>query len=395
MGLALATTVLVSRALGPAGRGYFAVAVATGALGVQFGTLGLHTANAYFVAKQPNSLSALAGNSLAVSACLGGFIMLALWVLFYFSPNLLTIHGPLLWLALAWIPCGLAYTLTQNLLLGIQDVRGYNLAEIGTKAFPLLLIAIMVLAGRTSVAELFSSTFLAMALGVFWVLLRLGRQSLSRATISLDIFTGCLRYALKAYMAATFCFLVLRADLFMVQHMLGAEQAGYYSVASTMADYASMLAVVIGSILFPRLAAIADVKEKLALTWKATTVTTLILFPFLSLACVLASPAVRILFGPAFLPASLAFILLMPGMLFLGIHMVCVQFLNSIGYPKIVVVIWGLCSFLNIILNLWAIPTFGIAGASVVSSISYFFAFAGILWVIYRTGRIATRNSVA
>ena len=77
----------------------------------------------------------------------------------------------------------------------------------------------------------------------------------------------------------------------------------------------------------------------------------------------------------------------MPGMLFLGIHMVAVQLLNSIGYPKSVVIIWGLFSLFNVMVNLWAIPHYGIAGASVVSSISYFLAFAFVMWVIYRTSR--------
>ena len=40
MGIALVTTVVVARLLGPQGRGYYAVAAAIGALGVQFGTLG-------------------------------------------------------------------------------------------------------------------------------------------------------------------------------------------------------------------------------------------------------------------------------------------------------------------------------------------------------------------
>ncbi len=74
-------------------------------------------------------------------------------------------------------------------------------------------------------------------------------------------------------------------------------------------------------------------------------------------------------------------------MLFLGIHAVSVQFLNSIGYPIIVVVIWGVGSLFNIVVNLWAIPRYGIAGASVVSSISYFLVFLFVLGVIYREGR--------
>ncbi|PYX67132.1 MAG: hypothetical protein DMG74_01335 [Acidobacteria bacterium] len=339
MGIALVTTVVVARLLGPQGRGYYAVAAAIGALGVQFGTLGLHTSNAYLVAKQPQSLAFLTGNALVVSFGFGGLIALLLAVVFAVFPHVLGIRGAILLLALLWIPFGLAYTLLQNLMLGVQDIRGYNLAEISTKVLPLVLIGFFVLLRHVGVAKFFFTTVVALVVTCLWVMRRLQQRFSGRPQVSAAVFRDSIRYAVKAYLAASFCFLVLRADLLMVQHMLGPEQAGYYSIASTMADYASVLATVIGTILFPKL------------------------------------------------PASLSFVLLMPGMLFLGIHMVAVQLLNSIGYPKSVVIIWGLCSLFNVMVNLWAIPHYGIAGASVVSSISYFLAFAFVMWVIYRTSR--------
>ena len=387
MGIALVTTVVVARLLGPQGRGYYAVAAAIGALGVQFGTLGLHTSNAYLVAKQPQSLAFLTGNALVVSFGFGGLIALLLAVVFAVFPHVLGIRGAILLLALLWIPFGLAYTLLQNLMLGVQDIRGYNLAEISTKVLPLVLIGFFVLLRHVGVAKFFFTTVVALVVTCLWVMRRLQQRVSGRPQVSAAVFRDSIRYAVKAYLAASFCFLVLRADLLMVQHMLGPEQAGYYSIASTMADYASVLATVIGTILFPKLSVLTDLGEKLDLTKKATAGTTLILLPFLVMASLLARPAVRLLFGSAFLPASLSFVLLMPGMLFLGIHMVAVQLLNSIGYPKSVVIIWGLCSLFNVMVNLWAIPHYGIAGASVVSSISYFLAFAFVMWVIYRTSR--------
>jgi stage V sporulation protein B len=135
------------------------------------------------------------------------------------------------------------------------------------------------------------------------------------------------------------------------------------------------------------LSALTDIGAKLRLMRRAAWVTTGVLTPLLIVSALFARPAVRLLFGAAFLPAASAFILLAPGMLFLSIHSVTVQFLNSIGYPRIVVVIWGLCSFLNIAVNLWAIPRFGISGASVVSSVCYFLAFFFVLQVIRQTAR--------
>ncbi len=386
IGIGLVATVIVARLLGPEGRGLYAVAAATGALGVQFGNLGLHTANVYLVARDPDTLAPLVGNSLAVSFGFGGLISLMLAVVVLQFPNLISLHGAMLFLVLIWIPFGLAYLLMQNLMLGAHDVRGYNLLEVASKVLPLVLIASLIFSKRGGVVSFFGASEVALVVGCVWAWGRLRVRFAGASTVSLQLFRGSIRYAVKAYLAALFAFLVLRADLFMVQHMLGVEQAGYYSVAASMADYVSVLAVVIGTILFPKLSAMTEIDAKLRLTEKAAWGTAGILFPLLAIAALVARPIVHLMFGAAFLPAALAFVFLMPGMLFLGVNCVAVQFLNSIGYPRSVVVIWGLCSVFNICVNLWVIPHHGIVGASVVSSVSYFLAFFFILGIIRRTG---------
>jgi O-antigen/teichoic acid export membrane protein len=154
-----------------------------------------------------------------------------------------------------------------------------------------------------------------------------------------------------------------------------------------MADVVSLLAVVVGTILLPKLSALSDLHAKLWLTRKAVWGITVSLLPLLLGASLLAGPAIRILFGETFLPAKMAFVLLMPGMLFLGVQAVAIQFLNSVGCPAGVVWIWGLCTVFNIGVNLWAIPHYGISGASLVSSASYFLAFSLVLWTIWRIAR--------
>jgi len=387
MGVGLLSVVVMARILGPEGRGLYAVAATVGALGVQFGTLGLHTSNAYFAASKPDSLPALTGNTLVVGFGFGGLIAAVLGIIFVLSPGLLLIRDGTLALALLWIPCGLAFALLQNLMLGVQDIRGYNGIEIVNKSFPLVLVGLLVLVRFVTVASLLSTSVIVMTASCVWIARRIRTSCPVRVHLSAAVFLSSIQYAIKAYLAGTFCFLVLRADLFMVQHILGPEQAGYYSVASTMADYISAIAAVIGAILFPKLSALNDIRTKLNLTTKAAIGTTVILFPLLAAASLFARSAVRLFLGSAFLPAVLPFVLLLPGMLFLGIHTVIVQFLNSLGYPKIIVFIWGACTFLNIALNLWAIPHYGIAGASVVSSFSYFLAFLLVVWVVRKTGK--------
>ena len=121
---------------------------------------------------------------------------------------------------------------------------------------------------------------------------------------------------------------------------------------------------IIGFILFPRLSAVTDRGEKLRQAEKATLGTAVVLIPLLGLAAVMVKPVVYILFGKEFLPAISPFLWLLPGILAMGMETAIVQYLNSLGYPLSLVWIWLGSTLLNIALNFWAIPRFGISGAS-------------------------------
>jgi O-antigen/teichoic acid export membrane protein len=73
IGIGLVTSVIVARILGPDGRGLYAVAATIGAIGVQFGNLGLHASNTYYVARDRSLLPALVGNPLLIGFVFGGF----------------------------------------------------------------------------------------------------------------------------------------------------------------------------------------------------------------------------------------------------------------------------------------------------------------------------------
>ena len=393
--MGLATTVLVTRALGPTSRGLFAVAVAIGAIGVQFGNLGLHASNTYYVAKERALLPALIGNTLVISFGVGGIGAVVCWITFAFWPAIAPLQGLLLVLALVWIPFGLAYMLLQNLLLGIQEIRAYNTIELTTKVIGLVLLSLAIVSGKVTAEFLFGATLVALVLSFLWTLSHL-RSFLQRAPIpSFPIFRQNLGLGLKAYLIAFFGFLVLRIDLVMVKYILGARSAGYYSISETMAENMLALPIVVGVILFPRLSEMTQRKEKLHLMKQATLLTAGLLLPMMILAAIFAKPIVSLAFGQAFLPAVPAFVWLMPGSFFLGIEIVIVQYLNSLGFPPVIVYSWLLVTVANIGFNFWVIPTYGITGAAIVSTVSYFVVFVLVLSVLWKSEQTASSTESA
>jgi O-antigen/teichoic acid export membrane protein len=378
-----ATAIVIARELGPTGRGLYAVAATLGAIGAQFGNFGLHASNIYFVAKDRTHLPALIGNTLAV-VVLSCLVAALSGILFVYWPSLSPVRGTLLLLALAFVPISLAYLLVQGLLLGVNEVRAYNNIESLGKILALALISILVVFHGRSVELFLAATALSVMVTFLWALARLRRVSTEPPKVSWPVFRQSIGIGLRAYTIAFFGFLLLRIDLLMVKYMLGATEAGYYSISQVLAENTMMFPVVIGLLLFPKLSALKEREEKLQLANKAVLVTAALMLPAVVIAAFAAGPLISLAFGRSFLPAVAPFAWLMPGTYFLGIETVMVQLLNSEGFPPIIVVAWIVDTLTNVALNFWAIPRYGITGASIVSSVCYFLMFVVVSAVVWK-----------
>jgi len=383
IGLGLITGVITARILGPEGRGLYAVAITVATMGIQFGNLGLHASNTYYVAKDRSQLPVLVGNSLFISIIFGVFAALA-WITFRAWPSLAPISGRLLVLTLAWIPVGLAYMLLQNILLGIEEFRAYNKIELVMQFLSIVAISTLIVFRAVSVESIFLTAFLTLFASAGWAFFHINKYYVGLPLFSASLFKNNLHFGVKAYMASFFAFLVLRSDLLIVKYIRGSEEAGLYSIAVSLADMVYLLPTVIATILFPKLSSMSDKNAKWILLKKTIWVSA----PFLSIvglcATLLASFIISFLFGKAYTSAAPAFVWLMPGILFLGIQVIAVQLLNSEGFPKIIVAIWAVSFLFNIGLNLYAVPKFGMIGASIASSLSYFLVLSSVAVVIRR-----------
>lgn len=369
--LGMITSIIVARALGPAGRGLYAVALTVGAVGVQFGHVGLHAANTYYVARDRRLLPALLGNSLVASLVVGGVGSLLAWGLFLARPGWAPVHGLLLALALLWVPFGLGDTLLQNLLIGIDRVRAYNVVTLVTKVLGLALLVVVVLAGWVNVPVVFATGLATVVTALVWQA-GLLRRLAGAAGPSVALFRSSLRYGGKAYLANFFSFLVLELDILMLQYLRGAEATGYYSIAAAMGNMVYMLPVVIGTILFPRLAAEADVRVRWRRALRAALGVGVALVPGLVGLALLARPLVSALYGVAFAPAVPPFLWLAPGLVFLSLSTVLGTVMGASGMPAYAIVPSLVAAALNVALNLVLIPRMGATGAALASTITYF-----------------------
>ncbi|MDI6842822.1 MAG: flippase [Anaerosomatales bacterium] len=371
VGIGLVTSVLIARSLGPEGRGLQATIATITALGVQFGNLGLHSSNTYYVAQDRKLLPVLIGNSIVVGLGIGSAICLLAAATVAVRPGLSPLEPPLLALALVGIPVGLTYLLLQNLLLGIGEIRAYNMIELSTRIVMIVVLAMLIVARFVSVENVAIASLAVSGLAGLWALARLLSDASRRLTFSLTVLRDHMAYGFRAYLAALFSYAVLRADILMCKYMLGAEPTGQYSIAVSMADLVYMLPVVAGTIVFPRLAATSGRVERWAKAKRTTKWVAVLMVGLAIISALLARPAVGLLYGEAFVPAVPAFLWLLPGIVVLGVNTILMNYLASEGMPPIAVWSPAVASLANVGLNLWLLPRWGIRGAAIASTVAY------------------------
>lgn len=371
IGMGMFTSVIVARILGPEGWGHYAVATAIGAFGVQFGNMGLHASNSYYVARDRRLLLPLLANTMYISLFLGGGIAMVAMAVFFFHPGLAPLHGRLLLLALIWVPFGLAYLLLQNLLIGMDEIRAYNKIEIANRMILIVLVFLLIAGSFVTVESVFTAGLISLLISLSWILWKL-RVSISRIlTPSIALFLENIRYGIKAYLAAFFAFLIQRVDLLMVKYILGATEAGYYSVALSMADMVYILPAVVGILIFPRLTAMESDQEKWNFSKKAAVYLGAVLTLIVATAILLAKPMIGVLYGKVFLQASPPFVILSVATIFYGMNNMFSYCLAAMSFPWFAVNIWVGAACLNVLLNLYMIRALGIIGAALSSLICY------------------------
>lgn len=371
-------TILIARLLGPDGRGQYAVAIAIAVIGAQVLSLGLQSANTYFVARDRNLLEQLTSNSLVLAGTvtvlgIGAFGVISLVPAA--SPVPLGLTG----LALVTVPPALLALNLRSLLLGIGEVRPYNLIDVVAGVSGMFMTLALALTGAATPATLLLVAIAVAGISVGIAVRGLRPHLAGLARPSATLLKRSSAYGFRIYLATGFGLLVLKADLLVVQFEDGTEASGLYSVASSIADMLWILPGVVGQILFPRLSAIADVRQRWRLTLRTTAGTLIAFVPILAVTALVAPIMVEVMFGEAFQSAAGPLRILCAAILFYGTTAIFSQFLAARGLPWIVVVIWGGGFLLNLILNLILVPPMGIDGAALASLIAYAIVFACIL----------------
>ena len=364
-------SVLISRALGPEGRGIYYLPVVAAATLVSIAKLGIEQANVYLfgTAKvSPGQLSGQNGLVALVMGALGFFVLLGAPAAL---PSLFS-DTPLVLLALAGlaIPFSLHSQFTTGLTTMLGQVTWQSWAALIAGIVQVAVIVGLYLAGVITPQAVLATSLLSIALTWFLVIARFRVAGNSWLRWDSGLLATTLRQSLPLHIGMIFFYFHLRADTFLVKVIIGTTALGLYSVSVMLAEtmYLAMDSLAV-ALLPHQVANKAEEAARNAL--RAGRVIVMVGGCVALLWVVLGLPIIGYMFGAEFLPAYLPMVILLPGLLALGVQRVCGPPILRQGRPLRIALVYALGLGVNVTLNLLLIPVWGIAGAATSSAISY------------------------
>lgn len=401
---ALAGGMITARALGPAGRGAFALLHTTPDLIISFVLLGIVQTNVCFISNGTLPQRRMLGVSLRAAGLqsIAGLAVFAVFALF-FREQFLGDSGPLLMiLSAALVPLGILQAHWSSLLGGLR--RFGRLASIRALS-PVMLVAgytlMLVILGLGVTGGL--TAVVASSL-VMTMLMLLGLSARGRgrdpspdpaeAPLCDGFWKRYLTYGVKLHASAMMWYLIIRIDIYMIKSMLDLESVGFFALASSLAEKLWLVSTSANTVLLPSLAAVADPVERARMAARASRQLTIVLLPFFVLGILLGKPLIVLLYGAEFEPSAIPFMILLGSTLVQAHRSMTASYFESSDLALVNVATRVAAFLLKVALNLVLIPTMLLNGAAVASLIAYSFEWVLGTGVFLRRTGLPWRESM-
>lgn len=393
--LALTGTLIVSRALGPSGRGEFAVALAAASSSLAVCLIGLEFAITYFFAQKLYGLRAIARVATA-AALLMAPVALLLQVGFFLSTRETVFAGigtAAVLVAASSVPIGIHLNWLMGLFqLGNRLVRS-QAGMLAGAAAQLSGVLVLALLGELTVVT--ALLMYALNVTVAWLLHVVWGTSFLTLKPSRDrvAVRRVVAYGLRLHPGFLFWYLLLRADILLVNALLGTHEAGLYSIAVIVAEVILILSTPVAAAVLPAQAQ-GEVSESATLTFKAVRCNCTLAAALALLFAGSMWLMIPLVFGPPFAPAYEALLVLLPGIVFMAAYRPLYNWLLRQDRPGRMVAIAASSFSVNVLLNVLLLPPLGIVGAGVASSIAYGALAGGLIAWGLRVGHLSAREAL-
>jgi O-antigen/teichoic acid export membrane protein len=247
----LLTQPVLAQALGVAGRGQLAAALAPGLLTVAVATLGLPDALTYYVAKYPHIMRPSLLRATLVTVSLGLLCVLTAVIALPFLSSGDATLGRLILLGIALAIPSLVVGVFRGAATGLQMWNAVAIERLVNIVSRVVALVVLLLIGRLTVVVALLVTCLAPVIAglVYWRLL-LKPGTAEPEGLSSGMLRQIVSYGNKVWLGSVASMLLSRMAQLLIAPLSSVEDLGIYSVATTISDLPLVVALAIAGALF-------------------------------------------------------------------------------------------------------------------------------------------------
>jgi O-antigen/teichoic acid export membrane protein len=386
--LALLSSIVMARALGPEGMGVYTLAILFPLLIITFTNLGVGPATVYYVAQEKYSLKRVFGNNVVLTALIGTLATLVGLGLIILSQGQIfpSVAPSYLALAVLLVPVNLfSQQYINQILLGARRIKDFNAVSVLQKLLFLVFVFVATVALGLGVFGALWATILSSALLcvlMFAWLMRIAGGVSFRPNFA--YLRDAFRYGIKAHLGNIIGFLNYRIEVFLLGIFLPVAAVGFYAVAVALAEKLWFVSESASTVLFPTISAEKDEYRRKTFTPLVSRSILLITALGAFILFLMSEWVIVLLYSEEYLPTVRLFRILLPGIVLLSASRVLANDIAGRGKPLLNTYVGAIGLGLQIILNLAWIPSFGAAGAAWATTISYGITMAVRLWMYMR-----------
>lgn len=393
---ALGTTITIARVLGPAGQGKVSLALLVPLLLAQLVGLDFEVSNTYHTARKRGREGELIGNTIFYIFVVAPPSIL-LFILFYDTISetfLQNMDISLIYLALMILPISLLVSTLRGIILGEERFKLYNALVITLAGITFIFTFLFLVVFDKGVYEAILASLIGNFATLFILFLRFLIPRLKEIKLSLELLKKQISYGVKPYLANLFGLLNYRIDLLLVSYYLDEWSVGLYALAIGMVNRMQELPHSIQTVFFPKTTsqAMEEANVFTPILYRRTTV--VIVFVSLIVGW-LGWLLIPLIFGEEFSASIIPFLIFLLGrMIIRGSIGIISTDINGRGLPHLITLVSLLCLLTGVVLNLIAIPRWGIIGASVATSLTSVIQSVAVLLIYKKITGIPLRKFI-
>jgi O-antigen/teichoic acid export membrane protein len=390
-GIGLVNSVLLSRWLGPTGRGEVAAAMLWPTLLVYLSSMGLIVAVTYFAALSESRPQAIFTNAFWLGlvqgtvAILVGFVALP-WLLHSQTPGVVSAGR----FYLLVIPLSLVIQYGTSILQGKMRIATFNWLRLILPAGYLVGVIILMPVGRLTLLNIILLHLLLNVIVMATTLIVLSRSGV-RLSLGIDgpLVRQMLAYGAKIHVGGITGMVNLSFDQVLMAAWLPPNYLGLYVVAVSAAGLAQIFSQAVQMVLTPSITQKESLAERAALLqgafrryWLLSLLVTLALAALLPV-------AIPIVFGANFKEAIWPAEVLLLGIFFIGAKDVLSGGAQALGDPWLGSKASLIAMVVTVALLYLLLPRFGIMGAAIATVIAYGMQLVIVAYGLRRTHGIS------